>query len=107
MKKEIKEKVKKNRKKDTMRTVMKRVAELNRGPLKEKPKTKYEVAYNFIKEHSGMYSRKQIIEHLEKPPYNITAGTSSTCFCQFMNKRYRPAWATLDMTIKEGKVFLE
>ena len=99
----------KKKKKEPKGKVIERVTKINRAELNviPKQKTKYEVAYEFIKENSGKFSRKEIIEHLEKPPYNITKGTSSTTFCQFMNKKYRPAWAELNMTIKEGKVFLE
>ena len=92
------------------KATLNRVTKLNRAPLKTQPKnkTQYMVMAEWVKKHSGQYSKKEIIEHLEKPPYSITPGTSSTTFCQFMNKRYKPDWAKLEMTIdKEGRVHLE
>ena len=89
MKKKTKKIVpKKKVKKEPRKKVIKKVEQINRGKLKEKTRTKYEVTYNFIKEHSGEFTRKEIIEQLEKPPYSIPSGTSSTTFCQFMNKKY-------------------
>ena len=95
MTKKISEKVKKKVKKKSKKTVLARVAKINRAELKviPKEKTKYEIAYDFIKENSGKFTRKEIIEHFEKQLYSITRGTSSTTFCQFMNEKYRPAWA--------------
>ena len=83
-----------------------RVTKLNRAPLKEKPKTRYEIAAQFIKENSGKYSRTEIIKLLHEK-HGITPGTGGTVFSAFMNDKYKPQWLKEEMTIKEGKVFLE
>ena len=106
MKKAVKEKSKKKVKKESKKTVLGRVREINRAELKEKP-TKYRIAYNFIKENSGQYTRGEIVTLLHEK-HGITPGTGSTVFSAFMNKKYKPSWATLEMTVdSKGKVYLK
>lgn len=89
------------------KAVLNRVTAMNKGPLQTPPqrKTKYQICAQFIKENSGKYSKAEIVSILEKE-YGICKGTGSTCFCEFMNPRYKPQWLEEEMWIDGGKVYL-
>ena len=107
IKKAKKEAPKKKVKKEPMKKVLARVTAINKADLKEKPKTKYQLAAHFIKENSGKYSKKEIVELLQEK-HGIVPGTGSTIFCAFMNDKYKPGWLRERMTVdKKGRVHLE
>ena len=107
MKKAVKEKSKKKVKKESKKTVLARVTKLNRGPLKEKAKTKYQIAAQFIKENTGQYTKGEIVKLLHEK-HGIVPGTGSTVFSAFINEKYKPQWLKETMTVDSaGKVHLE
>jgi len=110
MKKGKEKKENKVSKKQHKEKILKTVEELNRGEIKEKPAkerkpSKYQIAAQYIREHSGQFSRKELIENLERE--GICAGTSGAFLSDAKNQKYKPSWLSEDLVEREGKIYLE